>query len=366
MRSGAPDEVLSGSCSWSPVVASWLGGTLLSSAIPVLGGRVTAQVSQEVPERLRLTVPAETTVDGRRFSWRPDSDATHPLARYGQELQVSIVVSSAAAPESTYQWETRIGRFLITDWDDGDDGTIEVTAEGRLRRVKDALLTSPMQPLPSGTLVSEARRLLPPGVSAAFDPALVNRGCPAGMAWSDSRLEALQEIADAWPALLRTDEWGQVVFRAPLPAVPAPVLTLRDGERGTVEMVARSDTREGAFNQVVAESSASGVEDVQAVASQSSGPMAVSGQYGPVTKRWSSPLIATASQAKRSAETMLANSLLPATSVPVTCAPDPRIDLDDAVEVVRGDDRLWGWVTGYDLPLTVDDGAMRVDVGVQP
>lgn len=363
MRAGAPDEVLSGSCGWSPVVASWLGGSLLADSIPVLGGRVTAQVSQEVPERLRLTVPAESVVDGRRFSWRPGSDPMHPLARYGQELQVSVVVSSSAGPE---EWETRVGRFLVTDWDDGDDGTVEVTAEGRLRRVKDALLASPMQPLPSGTLITEARRLLPAGVSVSFDAALVNRPCPAGMAWSESRLSALQEIADAWPALLRTDEWGQVMFRAPLPAVPTPVLTLRDGERGTVESVARSDTRDGAYNQVVASSSASGVEDVQAVASQTSGPMSISGEYGTVTRRWSSPLITTAAQALRSAQTMLASSLLPATSVPVTCAPDPRIDLDDPVEVLRDGERLWGWVTGYDLPLTVSDGAMRVDVGVQP
>src|SRR5690606_33659352 len=144
------------------------------------------------------------------------------------------------------------------------------------------------------------------------------------------------------------------------------VLTLRDGERGTVEKVGRSDTRDGAYNQVVATSSASDKEDVQAVVSQTSGPMSISSEYGPVTKKWSSPLIVTAAQAMSSAQTMLASSLLPATSVPVTCAPDPRIDLDDAVEVIRDGERLWGWVTAYDLPLTVDDGPMRVDLGVQP
>lgn len=366
MRDGAPDEVLSGSCGWRPVVQSWLGGTLLSADVPVIRGRVTAQVSQEVPERLTFTVPGETVVDGRAFSWRPGNNPEHPLARYGQELQVSIVVSSGVAAEGTAEWETRIGRFLITDWSDDDEGTVEVTAEGRLRRVKDALLTAPTQPAAGATLASEARRLLPPGVSAAFDPALVDRACPPGMAWSESRLEAVQEIAAAWPALLRTDEWGQVVFRLPLPPVPTPVLTLRDGERGTVEKVGRSDTRDGAFNQVVATSSASDKEDVQAVASQTSGPMSISSEYGPVTKKWSSPLIMNAAQAMRSAETMLASSLLPATSVPVECAPDPRIDLDDPVQVVRDGERLWGWVTAYDLPLTVDDGSMRVDLGVQP
>lgn len=209
------------------------------------------------------------------------------------------------------------------------------------------------------------RRLLPSGMSAVIAAGLVDRACPASMAWSDDRLAAIQEIADAWPALLRTDEWGQVALRPPLPAVPVPVIWIRDGERGTLLSATRSDTREGAYNQVVARSSATDREDIQAVASQTAGPMAVTGEYGEVTRLWSSPLIESQAMAQASAETMLANSILPATSIPVRCPPDPRIDLDDPVEVVRGQERTWGWVTGYDLPLTVADGDMRVDVGVQ-
>ncbi|WP_068709301.1 hypothetical protein [Oerskovia enterophila] len=338
-------------------MSSWLGGRLLDAEILVRRGRVVAQVGQKIPERLTMTVPR---FDGVR-DMRPGDRVDHPLARYGQELQVSVIVASSVDADA---WETRIGRFLITDWDDGDDGTIQVVAAGRLRRPEDAKLTSPTQPGTGATLMSEARRLAPPGVSVAFDPALVDRPCPAGMAWSEDRLAALAEIADAWPALLRTDEWGQIVYRRPLPEVPTPVLTLHDGERGTLVSAGRSDTRAGAYNQIVARSSAAGSEDVQAIAQQTSGPMAVTGEYGPVTKIWSSPLITSASMALASAQTMLANNILPATSVPVVCAPDPRIDLDDPVEVLRDGERTWGWVTGYDLPLTVADGEMRVDVGV--
>ncbi len=77
---------------------------------------------------------------------------------------------------------------------------------------------------------------------------------------------------------------------------------------------------------------------------------------------------------------MVRSSALPATAMPVSHAPDPRIDLDDPVEVLAGDlrpsrtaagavvfeptERTWGWVTGIDLPLTVGDGAQRTDVGV--
>jgi hypothetical protein len=356
MLAGAPTEVLSGTCGWRPAVSSWLGGRLLAADVPIAQGRVLARADQKIPERLAFTLPRH---DGR--DWRPGRQVDHPLARFGQELQVSIVVTSTVTGR---EYETRRGRYLITDWDDPDDGTIQVVALGRLRRVADAGLTSPTQPGPGATLMSEARRLLPPGMSAAFDPALADRPCPAGMAWSEDRLAALQEIADAWPALLRTDEWGQVVYRRPLPAVPIPVLTLRDGERGTLASAGRSDTREGAYNQVVARSSTAGAADVQAIAEQTTGPMAVTGEYGPVTKVWSSPLVATAAQALASAQTMLANSLLPASSIPVICAPDPRIDLDDPVEILRDGERTWGYVTGYDLPLTVADGDMRVDVGV--
>jgi hypothetical protein len=93
--------------------------------------------------------------------------------------------------------------------------------------------------------------------------------------------------------------------------------------------------------------------------------MSVNGPYFPVVMKYSSPLIDSQATANAAARTMLDNSTRPAQSVPVSLAPDPRVDLDDAVEIDRGTDQpLWGWVTGYDLPLTAMDGAMRIDVGV--
>lgn len=363
MRAGAPAEVLSGAAGWWPVVQSWRGGALLADAVPVLSGRATASVGQQIPERLSLTVPQ---FDGG--DWLPRA-ADAPLARFGQELSVSIVVWSAVTGA---QYETRIGRYLVTDWDyDDSAGTIRVTAEGVLRRVERARITSPMAPRPTGTLVSEARRLLPAGMSAGFS-GLVDRACPSSMEWTEDRLAALYEIADAWPARLRTDAWGQMQFLPPLPDLPAPVISLTDGmpyaglpgnPRGTVIRANRSDTIEGSYNEVVARSSATNV-DVQAVAQQTDGPLAVGGPNGAATKFWSSPLLRTRLQAEAAAQTMLRNSLWPRRSVPVEMVPDPRLDLDDPVELIRDGIRDWGVVTAYDLPLTVNDGPMRLDVGI--
>lgn len=365
MRVGAPDEVLSGAAGWWPVVQSWRGGSLLATDVPVLRGRVSASVSQEVPERLDLTVPR--FADGT--DWLPQS-ADAPLARFGQELSVSVTMWSAV---SGAEYETRIGRYVITAWDyDDSAATISLTAKGVLHRVERARLTSPITPRTNGTLVSEARRLLPAGVSAGFSTALTDRACPRSMEWAEDRLGALYEIADAWPARIRTDPWGQVQFLPPLADVPAPVISLSDGlpyrglpgnQRGTVVGADRADDSAGAYNTVVARSSASDV-DIQAVAVQTTGPMSATGPIGPVVKFWSSPLLTDRAQAQASADTMLRNSLWPRRTVPVELVPDPRIDLDDPVELIRDGIRDWGYVSAYDLPLTVADGPMRLDVSV--
>jgi hypothetical protein len=357
VKAGAPDEVLAGSCSWACTVSSWLGGTLLSSTVPVMSGRVTASVTQPLLERVTLTVPRFAS----GVDWAPGQDPRHPLARYGQELQVSVTVGSSVSSDT---WDTRVGRFVVADWDDDDRGTVQVTGDGLLRNVQTDLLTAPVQPYLDGTLTSEARRLLPLGMAAAFDPALVDRPCPPSMSWSEDRLSALQEIADAWPALLHTDEWGQVVFSAPLPDVPTPVLTFQDGPRGTVRAVPRSDTRADAVNRVIARSSMTADVDIQAVVDVQDGPMSTGGDYKVVAKKFSSPLLTSEQECQVAGATMLANSVRPTNVVSVTCAPDPRVSLHDPVEVLRDGERIWGWVVGYDLPLTWRDGPMRVDVGV--
>jgi len=363
MRSGPPDDVLDGSCAWWPTVTSWLGGTLLSATVPILSGHVTGKAGQDVPEQVTLSVPryAAPGPGQNVIDWRPGQNLVHPLARYGQELQVSINVASQVTGDV---WTTRVGRFLITDWADDDSGQITVAGDGLLRRSIDDALTTPLVPLAGGTLMSEARRLLPAGMGASFDAALVDRACPKSMAWSSNRRVALQEIADAWPALLRTDEWGQVLFEAPLPDVPVPVLYLTDGVRGTVIKAPRTDTRSDSFNRVVARSSAVDTADIQAIAEQTTGPMATTGPYGPVTKIFSSPLIATTSAALASAKTVLANALRPTRVLPLQLAPDPRITIDDALSATRNGETVLGYATAYDLPLTVGDGVMRVDLGI--
>lgn len=355
MRAGPNPTLLATAAEWGCKVSSWLGATVLAESVPARGRAVWVR-SQKVPESLSLTVPRFSVENNATFDWLPGVDAAAPLARFGQVLDVTVHAGGV---------DGRLGRYLITGWQDRGDA-MNVTATGLLQAAADDRLTTVTAPRDGGTLRSEFLRLLPPNVQASFT-GLTDRECPRAMEWPDDRLEALYEIADAWPARLLSDPWGQVQVLPPLGA-PVPVVTLTDGEGGTVVSAPPSDTRERSYNRIVARSSAPGV-DVQAVAEVRSGPMSVNGPYGAVTKFFTSPLLLTEDQCFSAAQTQLAAAVRPSRTLQVEMAPDPRIEIDDAVAVITGKGTRWereerGFVTGVDMPLTVADGAMRIDVAV--
>lgn len=365
MRPGPTDEVLSGAAGWRCQVSSWLDGQVIAEDIPVVSGSITADRGQEVPEKLSITVARYSVVDQDRFDWLPGEDATHPLARFGQQLTVKILIASPVTGDAV---DCSVGRFVIQSWEEGDDGSIQVEAAGVLQLISDDRLTTPTSPRDGGTLASEFRRLLPDGFTVEIDPALEDRACPKSMEWSDSRIGALYDIADAWPARLRVDADGGLHLLPPLPDVPEPVLTWADGQRGTLVGSPRADTRDRKYNRIVVRSDDTEDTDapaIQAIADQTEGPMAIPGPYGVVTRFYSSPLLTTVVQAKKAAETMLASYQLPSRSVPVSIAPDPRIELEDAVRITTIDGQDWkGYVTTYDLPLIIGDGEQQVTVGI--
>lgn len=363
MREGPSSEVLAGAPGWGTTGGVWRDGTLLAESVPIVSGRLTAARSLRVPEWVEFTVP--DLVDG--VSWVPDSP-DHPLARYGQTVSLVTTVRSAVSAQS---WQTRLGRFKIHSHEHDDvAGLVTVTAFGMLTVPDEDAFTAPETPRAGGTFASEFRRLMSPGLPVSIDPGLVDRAVPLSMMYPDDRLGALYELAKAWPARVLVDQWGQVEVLPPLPDVPSPVLVFRDGEGGTVVSAPSSDTRAGQVNVLVATSSATdsaASEPIRAVESITAGPLAATDDgtgYGRVVAKWSSPLATTAAQLSAAARTILADRARGSVVRTVTCGPDPRVELDDPVAVTRDGVTSWGWVVAYELPLTVADGPMRVDVGV--
>ena len=350
---------VAGSLTWSAQVTSWLGAEWLGDLPDLISGQVTWSAhASEAPGVLNVDLPRYAL----GADWSPGRDARHPLSHHGQELVASLTVGS---PVSGRSWTRRLGRFLIEETQTRG-GTVTVQARSLTQRLHEDRLTAPLPARGGATLASEARRIVPARLGLVIHPDLVDRRAPT-IAWGDSRMEALEEIAAAWPARIRETPDGQIILLPPLPVHPSPVITLTDGEGGTVVEAPRTATRRGIYNRVVArgtDEDEDGRPTVQVVEDQADGPLAAAGPYGTVTRFFASPLISTYPAALASARTMLANSIRQSSIVPVTCAPDPRLELDDAVRLLTADGDDTGYISGLTLPLTVSDGDMRLDVEV--
>ena len=367
-RPKIPSEALSSAFSWEARVDSWLGQTWLGR-VPVKAGSVTWTTSQQVQGTLSLTVPrigAVSQDEGAR-DWTPLAPDS-PLATMGQVLHVQVTVASLV---STDRWDIPLGRFLITQWEVGATD-IRITGKSLFQHLEDDRLTSPTVPYSGGTLASELRRLVGGHMGVIVSDALTNRPCPS-MSWGESRIDAIYEIADAWPARLREGPDGVLYVLPPVPAITErPETTLTDGEAGTVIGVTRQGSRAGIFNRIVArgqEQDDAGQPRFQAIIDQTTGPLRTSGPYGIVTKFFSSPLITSKQAALNSATTMLATSVRQKTTVPVTHTPNPTLTLDTPVELITANIdgaatiTQWGIVTSTEIPL-VYSGTSRSDVEV--
>lgn len=361
MRDSAPGTVLAGSVGWSPTLSSWSSsGDLLAEDIPVLNGRLYVDAALQVPERLTFTVPEFAAAR----SWVPDA-IDHPLAHYGQIVDLDINVTSSVTRE---QWQTRIGRYQIQDWvHDDANGLVRIEALSLLQIALDDGFPQAPVPRVAGTLTSELRRLLPDGLGLTVSPSLANRPVPQTFQWSKNRLQCLYDIAAAWPARLRVDQYGTLQALPPLPAVASsPVITFTDGRRGTLVSAPQEGSRDNVYNAVYG--TATATDDparapIVAVAQRTYGPTAV-GTYRRVSTEYSTALATTQAQLQAATEARLNTLLRPAVVQRVVCAPDPRVEVDDVLQIVRDGVPRVGYVVGYDLPLTVEDGAMTVMVGV--
>lgn len=338
-------------------VSSWLGASLLAASVPVLDGSFEESDGQEIPERIILMVPA---VDAG-FSWDPAGDPRHPLADFGQRLNVTVDVRTPRGAS----WAVPFGWFQVESWDLSDDqSTVKVTALGLLQVVADDKLRGPEQPRLGGTFASEFKRLMSGGIPVAVDPVLADRACSSSFVWDEDRLSALYDLADAWPARIVTGADGTVQVKPPLGLIPVPVLTLTNGSMGVLMTAPRSSSRVGRYSAVVARSSADTATStpIEGEFLTTAGPYAIS-TYGTVRRRAASPMLNSTASAVAMARTIAEDSQRQARVIAVTLPPDPRIQRGDPVALVWDDVTYRGWVQTVNLPLTVDGSAMKITVG---
>ena len=352
----ADDVMSSGGFTATWRIDSFLDGALLASDIPVSQGQETTDVTLNVPESLTLSVPREDA----GTIWAPGRDVDHPLAPWGQRLHLFLGVGGGALGVELLER----GWFYITDTQVNGD-TVSVTASGLLGLIQEASFVSPFAP--SGNFSTVLRRLVEPALTVDLTAAPTDRAVPSGIVWQDNRLDAVNELLDAWAAVAFVDETGTLIVTASGDTTTSS-LKLTDGSGGTTMKWGGDLTRDGAANAVVARGNDSTGADVQAVVFDSArdSPTRYGGPFNPlpVPFLYYSPLLTTVGQCSAAAGTVLARRQKQAARLVVADAvPYLGLQARDGVTVTSDELGLDGVLAIVDrlvMPVTPASGAMTV------
>lgn len=329
-------------------IESWYDDRIVDEDIPAENAREEVDRGSNVPERVTFSVPRYS----RGTDYAP-TDIDSPLAANGQLIRVTVGIGTS--PEQT-EWLQR-GWYVITNSEPSGDA-IQVEAAGLLWKIQEARLINPLQP--SGTFKSTIRNLVEPALTVEFDSALTDRAVPASVNYDDDRLGALNTTLAAWPAVAEVTPDGYLYITSA--SDPTEVsLALSTAAGGTIIEKRTTSTREGVYNAVVAQGTASDGGLLRGVAYDLTGPKRSGGPFNelPVPLFLDSPLITTQAQANAAAASRLV-TLKRQTGVfyDVRMVPHPALLAGDLVTL----DGMSGVIEGLNLPLTAAGGEMTLKV----
>lgn len=337
----------------------WRGGTRLLDSLPFSDGELTDNGEETVPGDLSLTVPA-----GAARELTP-LDPLAPLAPFGQRVYVRHGIrypdgSEELLPLGWQQIQSTDPEYLT--------GALRTTGQSLEVILEESKLTQPRQPPSGATFLSELKALV--GTRVLFTQTLpagvTNRAIPKDRVWEGSRLEALSDLAAAWPVRLKVDDQGVLrILRVVDELSRTPVVTLRTGERGVVASWDAPNSREELYNAVFARGEEE-AGDARAVAGYAydtdpKSPTFYGGPFGERPLEYASPLLTTKAQAEKAARTLLNRRLRRTRTVSVELVPDARLQVDDYVRLETPEIVGVGRIASTKLPLGPGTMSLTLD-----
>ncbi|PKQ20189.1 MAG: hypothetical protein CVT66_06295 [Actinobacteria bacterium HGW-Actinobacteria-6] len=255
-------------------LTSWLGGTALGK-IPVVAGswKVTNQAGVQVPGTIEFSVPAVP-------EWIPTTDR-HPLAAMGQRVWAQVDQGDGLR---TWGW-FRLNRPKLSG------PVVQCSGVGLLREVERFRFPTSMQ-VAVGTSRSQLVRDLLAGIMPVVISGVADSATSALITWEESRISALWEVLESWPARGEVREQVLWVLPAWNDASPGdPTVSLVDGVGGSLVDLEPVVDDSDPYNGYVVSTVPSGEEAaVVRMWTMPDGPMAWGGPYGYNPGFHSSPL----------------------------------------------------------------------------
>jgi len=349
---------------WADV---WYANQLVASEIPITGGSISFDISQDISSRLEIVVGDS----GRDLT---PVFPTDPLGCYGQEININVGVAggSALAEPLSLGWfriqHTEVNQKWYRNssgaWRSGGS-VINVTALDRMATLADARLLAVQQPPLGSTVFSEIRRLLgnlvPMGV---IDSELADAQVPSNIVYEQDRVVNIVSLARALGAIVKMDSNGYLNVKRATAYGDTPIWTFTAGEGGTIIDYSVQMSRDGVYNSVMVTGEAN--QDLApciaiAYDLDPNSPSRWGGPFGEVPMFYSSPLITTYPAAQMAAATRLNNMIRGRDrEFTFSVVPNHVVELDDPVEVILPDRTIPGRISKLTLPLT--PGSMSVTI----
>lgn len=338
-------------------VESWLDITNIDGTVgtfPLMGGSVTAKAMEDRVGDYVLDATVPPTWQGMDLVPRRPVDW---FSCFGQEAQVRWELTAGSD-----SWTVRSNRFVLEDRD--VDDVIVLSGHGLLSRTwrrKRANARQWRAALARDVLASV---LAQNQVPLRVDPGMPKDELPFLWTQGTDDWQAVLDMLEAVSGTLREDEWG-AVLTGQHDAIEAPVVTLTDGDAGTIVSLPRSFRRTDIANHIVVRGTDSFTQqDFNAEARHREGALNPDGPYGYVTEEINNDAITRLAQAQLVATNTLVHRARYREVLRVETVTDWRLELDDPVEVRKGADVWWGRITATSMH-TSGEGTMTLEVGTE-
>ncbi len=307
------------------------GTSPIGTFIDLIDGQVSLSAQGDKSAAIRAT--ADITVNGIR-QW----PITVPslLAPYGNEIFLERGIEFS---DDTVEY-TKLGYFRIQAPDQSglSDSPIRIVCVDRMQAIIDGKLLSPRQFLAGATYNSVVTNLVTeiyPNATIEFDDATGTQTLARSIIIDSDRFAALDDLITSLGKIWYWDYRGVLVIKTP-PATTNIVYEVDHGVNGVLVTFARSLTREGVFNVVVATGEGADTNaPVRGVAIDNNvnSPTYFYGRFGQVPTFYSSPLLATTAQCNAAAVTLLNRSLGLPYTVNFGTIVNPALEPYDTVRV---------------------------------
>ena len=348
--SGGSAPVTSASSTFEQVWRSG-GMTVVYSAaattggVPVQGAQDLRPIGGQIMDTTKAGVRRTLTLD-----LAPDLISGTPLYELltpaGTQLKVTAHCSAGSVPIV----DVAMGVFDVdAEQVSEGGGKITLTAPDKWDRIRRARFLQPQASSP-GIPVVQQITLLVQGALGAGETVLNLASSAAqvgALTWDRDRDKAIQDLARSIGAWVYFDEFGQCTI-ADIPTMGSSADGLiNSGSNGVLTSLDRSRTRQGAYNVVVVSSSASTGEafptqyiwddDPNSPTYAGKDPLHDPGSAGPfgiVPVFYSSPILASVTDARQAGAAILATTVGLASQVSLGGVPNPKLKAGQVIDVL--------------------------------